>query len=66
MDVVEPFNSATRDCHYALTLIDYHYKWPEIVFVSSVNAKQVINFHTSVFSHHGNPVCIVMDNVNEP
>nr|XP_055067975.1 uncharacterized protein K02A2.6-like [Misgurnus anguillicaudatus] len=62
MDVVGPFESATWDCRYALTLIDYHSKWPEVAFVSSVSASQVVNFLTSVFSRHGNPECIVTDN----
>ncbi|KAI2644087.1 hypothetical protein H4Q32_030672 [Labeo rohita] len=61
MDVVGPFESADWDC-YALTHVDYHSKWPEVAFVSSVSAKQVINFLTSVFSRHGNPECIVTDN----
>lgn len=62
MDVVGQFESATWDCRYALTLIDYHIKWPEVAFVSSVSATQVVNFLTSVFSRHGNPECIVTDN----
>lgn len=42
MDVVGPFESASWDCRYALTLMDYHSKWPEVAFVSSVSAKQVM------------------------
>ncbi len=30
MDVVGPFESANWDCRYALTLVDYHSKWPEV------------------------------------
>ncbi len=62
MDVVGPFKSANWDCRYALTLVDYHSKWPEFAFVSSVSAKKVINFLTSVLSCHGNSESIVTDN----
>ncbi|KAL6467035.1 hypothetical protein MHYP_G00248390 [Metynnis hypsauchen] len=40
MDVVAPFETAIWECRYVLPLIDYHSKWPKVVFVSSVTAQQ--------------------------
>ncbi|KAL0160057.1 hypothetical protein M9458_043782, partial [Cirrhinus mrigala] len=62
IDVVGPFDTAVWDCRYALTLIDYHSKWPEVAFTSFVTTHNVITFLTSVFSRYGNPRTIVSDN----
>jgi len=62
VDIVGPFETATWDCRYIMTLIDYHSKWPEVAFTSSITSKNVINFLTSVFSRFGNPHYIVSDN----
>lgn len=62
MDIVGPFDTAVWDCKYAITLIDYHSKWPEVAFISSVTTGVVIDFLNGVFSRHGYPVELVMDN----
>lgn len=60
-DVVGPFETAVWDC-YALTLIDYHSKWPEVAFTTSITTQSVITFLSSVFIRYGNPRTIVSDN----
>lgn len=62
IDVVGPFETAVWDCRYALTLIDYHSKWPEVAFTASITTHNVITFLSSVFSRYGNPCTIVSDN----
>ncbi len=59
LDIVGPFETA---CRYAITLTDYHSKWPELAFASSATTEDVVKFLSTVFSHHGNPECIVTDN----
>lgn len=62
LDVVGPFETATPACRYAITLKDYHSKWPELAFASSATTEDVVKFLSTVFSRHGNPECIVTDN----
>ncbi len=62
MDVVGPFEIGPASCRYAITLIDYYSKWPEVAFTSNVTAATVTSFLTSFFSQKGNPLEIVTDN----
>lgn len=62
LDIVGPFETATPGCRYAITLTDYHSKWPELAFASITTAEDVIKFLSTAFSLHGNPECIVTDN----
>ncbi|KAL1270910.1 hypothetical protein QQF64_029926 [Cirrhinus molitorella] len=62
IDVVGPFDTAVWDCRYALTLIDYHSKWHEVAFTTSITTHNVFTFLASVFSIYGNPHTIVSDN----
>ena len=62
IDIVGPNDSLPVDCRYAITLIDYHSKWPEVGFVSKVTSEIVIKFLNSVFSREGCPEEIVSDN----
>lgn len=43
-------------CRYAITLIDYHSKWPEVAFSPHVTVSIVTSFLRSVFSQKGNPL----------
>ncbi|KAF7645164.1 hypothetical protein LDENG_00209000 [Lucifuga dentata] len=61
IDVVGPFDKAPIDCRYAVTLIDYHSKWPEIAFAPHVTSQTVIQFLSTVFSR-GDPKELVSDN----
>lgn len=62
IDVLGPFETAVWDCRYALTLVDYHSKWPEVAFTASITTHSVITFLSSVFSRYGNPCTILSDN----
>ncbi|CAM4564718.1 unnamed protein product [Lepidochelys olivacea] len=62
IDIVGPFDTAPIDCHYAITLIDYFSKWPEVAFTSRISSATVIKFLSSVFSREGNPKELVSDN----
>uniref|UniRef100_A0A1A8N061 Gypsy retrotransposon integrase-like protein 1 n=4 Tax=Nothobranchius TaxID=28779 RepID=A0A1A8N061_9TELE len=62
IDVVGPFEMATWDCRYAVTLTDYYTKWPEVAFMPTVTTAAVTAFLTSIFSRFGNPTEIVSDN----
>ncbi len=61
VDIVGPFEMATWDCRFMITLIDYNSKWPEVVFTSSITTQNVIKFLTSVFSRFGNPQYLVSE-----
>ncbi|KAL7861715.1 hypothetical protein SRHO_G00131560 [Serrasalmus rhombeus] len=62
IDIVGPFHHAVHDCRYAVTLIDYYSKWPEVAFASEVTSATVITFLSVVFSREGNPREVVSDN----
>ncbi|XP_064470157.1 uncharacterized protein K02A2.6-like [Ornithodoros turicata] len=62
MDIVGPFDRAPHECRYAITLIDYYSRWPEIAFVPSITSQSVINFLLQVFSREGYPTILVTDN----
>lgn len=62
LDIVGPFELGTWDCRYALTLVDYYSKWPEIAFTSNVSTDTITDFLATTFSQFGNPVEIVTDN----
>ncbi len=62
LDIVGQFETATPACRYAITLTDYHSKWPELAFASSATTEDIVKFWSTVFSRHGNPECIVTDN----
>ncbi|XP_039676230.1 uncharacterized protein K02A2.6-like isoform X2 [Perca fluviatilis] len=62
IDIVGPFETATWDCKFAITLTDYYSKWPEVAFASSVTTETVLGFLRSLFSRYGNPESVVTDN----
>lgn len=62
VDIVGPYYRASPDCRYAITLVDYYSKWPEVAFASEVNSSDVIKFLSTVFSREGNPLELVTDN----
>lgn len=62
VDIVGPFDVAPRDCRYAITLIDYYSKWPEVAFCAKADTNAVITMLTSIFSQEGNPCELVSDN----
>jgi hypothetical protein len=61
MDIVGPNNSVANNARFAITLIDYYSKWPEVAFVSDISSRSVIEFLLAVFSREGYPDEIVTD-----
>ena len=61
IDITGPFES-TRECKYAIVLIDYYSKWVELAFVPEVTSRSVITFLSQVFAREGLPSEIVSDN----
>ncbi|KAL1269112.1 hypothetical protein QQF64_031401 [Cirrhinus molitorella] len=61
IDIVEPFDMAPADCRFAVTLVDYFSKWPEIAFIPQVTSLAVIQFLSTVFSHEGDPQELISD-----
>nr|XP_037268801.1 uncharacterized protein K02A2.6-like [Rhipicephalus microplus] len=62
LDIVGPLEHAPHNSQFAITLVDYHSKWPEIYFCSEVATSTVKDFLTSVFAREGYPEEIVCDN----
>lgn len=63
IDIVGPFESATWDCRYAMTLVDYYTKWPEVAFTPSITTRAITTFLLSVFSRFGNPTDLISDSI---
>ena len=62
LDIVGPFETAPWNCRYAIALTDYYSKWPEVAFTASITSEVMIGFLANIFSHYGNPKCVVTDN----
>ena len=62
MDIVGPFEALPQKYRFAITLIDYHSKWPEVCFSNTVTSKVIINFLKTVFAREGFCDEIVTDN----
>lgn len=62
IDIVGPFESASWDYRYAVTLIDYYTKWPEVTFTPSTTTTAITTFLSTVFSRLGNPTELISDN----
>lgn len=62
MDIEGPFHSAPPDSRFAITLVDYYSKWPEVAFTSNVSSATIVSFLSTVFSQNGNPIELVTDN----
>ena len=61
MDVIGPFERGPHDCKFAITVMDYYSKWPEICFTSNVTTIKIIGFLKQLFSREGFPQEIVTD-----
>ncbi|UYV84632.1 hypothetical protein LAZ67_X002921, partial [Cordylochernes scorpioides] len=62
LDIVGPFIDSEIGFRFAITLIDYTSKWPEVFCTNKTNSKVIINFLEDVFSREGFPREIVTDN----
>ncbi|UYV67917.1 K02A2.6-like [Cordylochernes scorpioides] len=62
LDIVGPFIDSDIGFRFAITLIDYTSKWPEVFCTNKTTSKVIINFLEDVFSREGFPREIVTDN----
>ncbi|XP_055005269.1 uncharacterized protein K02A2.6-like [Boleophthalmus pectinirostris] len=62
VDIVGPFERGPQDCRFAITLVDYFSKWPEVAFTPNATTATVLTFLSAVFSREGNPCAITTDN----
>ena len=62
IDLIGPLNDLPPDCCYALTVMDYHSKYPFIFFTRSITSANIISFLRTLFSLEGLPVRIRCDN----
>lgn len=60
-DIAGPFGLIGGSPKYALVLIDYMSKWPEVRFVDNVNSLSVINFFRDLFLREGFPEELVSE-----
>jgi len=60
MDIVGPFDNSKE--RFAICLIDYFSKWPEVRLCSNVCSENIIDFLDEIFSREGLPKEIVTDN----
>ncbi|XP_078528658.1 uncharacterized protein LOC144806095 [Lissotriton helveticus] len=61
-DISGPFKQLPCNARYALVLVDYHSKWPEVKFVSTASSQAVVLFLKEVFAREGFPETCVTDN----
>ena len=62
IDVVGPIAGAPPSARYAITVIDYASKWPEVALTSSVETDDVISFLSTLWSREGYCDELVSDN----
>uniref|UniRef100_A0A5S6Q2B8 Integrase catalytic domain-containing protein n=1 Tax=Trichuris muris TaxID=70415 RepID=A0A5S6Q2B8_TRIMR len=62
IDIVGPLHNSRYGERFAITLIDYYSKWPEVKFCQKVTTGEVIRFLKEVFSREGQPKEILSDN----
>lgn len=62
IDVVGPFERAEPACRYAITLVDYFSKWPEVQFCPNVTTRRITDFLRAIFAREGYPDSVVSDN----
>ncbi|KFD45720.1 hypothetical protein M513_13398, partial [Trichuris suis] len=61
IDIVGPLQNSRYGERFAITLVDYYSKWPEVKFSQNATTKDVIQFLKEIFSHEGLPE-VVSDN----
>ncbi|XP_033124167.1 uncharacterized protein K02A2.6-like [Anneissia japonica] len=62
IDITGPFEKASQAYRYAIVLIDYYSKWPEIAFTRAITTDSVCTMLNSIFAREGLPDEIVSDN----
>ncbi len=62
IDIVGELSAVPFTKRFAITVIDYHSRWPEVHFCSNVTSQVVIKFLTELFARWGIPEVLVSDN----
>ncbi|XP_043229817.1 uncharacterized protein K02A2.6-like, partial [Amphibalanus amphitrite] len=62
LDIVGPIPGAPPSAKYAITMTDYHSKWPEVALTSSIETDDVIQFLSQAWSREGLCDELVTDN----
>nr|XP_054761486.1 uncharacterized protein K02A2.6-like [Lytechinus pictus] len=62
IDITGPFEKAPPDKKYAIVVVDYHSKWPEVACCNTVTSRVVISMLESLFAREGIPTHLVSDN----
>ncbi|XP_043205779.1 uncharacterized protein K02A2.6-like [Amphibalanus amphitrite] len=62
LDIVGPIPGAPPSAKYAITMTDYHSKWPEVALTSSIETDDVIQFLCQAWSREGLCDELVTDN----
>ena len=62
IDICGPFDNGPQNCRFAIVLMDYYSKWPEIAFTTDATSHSVISMLDSIFAREGLPDEIVTDN----
>lgn len=61
IDVVGPFNNFPSQSRYAITVVDYFSKWPEVKLAPNATTDTIINFLRQLFSREGYCDVIISD-----
>ena len=62
IDICGPFEYGPQECRFAIVVMDYYSKWPEIAFSANVTSQSVCSMLDSIFAREGLPNEIVSDN----
>ena len=62
IDTVGELSDVPYAKRFAVTVIDYHSRWPEVHFCGTVTSQVIIGFLTELFSRWGIPDVLVSDN----
>jgi hypothetical protein len=62
IDIVGEFSNVPESKRFAISIIDYHSRWPEVFLCGSVTSSVVIRCLTDLFARWGIPEELVSDN----
>lgn len=62
IDITGLFAIAPSDCRFAVVLVDYRFKWPEVCFMKNVTSRNIIEWLEAVFAREGYLESLVSDN----
>ncbi|XP_038063014.1 uncharacterized protein K02A2.6-like [Patiria miniata] len=62
IDICGPFEHGPQNCRFAIVLMDYYSKWPEVAFAADATSHSVCSMLDSIFAREGLPNELVSDN----